>query len=151
MESSLAAVADRVYFAGKISQELLPCYFAIADLFFFPSRHDGWAVVINEACGAGLPIVTTYSTGAAWDLVEHGRNGYVLDRDDCDGFVSALDKLVADASLRCLMGEQSRLSVQSLRPALAAQRWLDHVQELSNGSAANQFCSVGPAPSDAQE
>lgn len=87
LHEALAAGVDtsirhRVHFAGQVPQEDLPAYFGAASVFVFPSRHDGWAVVINEACGAGLPIVATRSTGAVRDLVTDGFNGFVVDRDD---------------------------------------------------------------------
>ncbi len=43
-----------VIFAGYRDQSELPGIFAAADVFVFPSRYDGWAVVINEACAAGF-------------------------------------------------------------------------------------------------
>jgi glycosyltransferase involved in cell wall biosynthesis len=60
-------LANRVHFAGQVEQADLPLWFGAADVFVFPSRHDGWGVVINEACGAGLPIIAADSVGAARD------------------------------------------------------------------------------------
>jgi glycosyltransferase involved in cell wall biosynthesis len=71
-----------VHFAGHVAQSELPAFFRAADVFVFPSRHDGWGVVLNEACAAGLPIVTTSAVGAAHDLVKDGWNGFVVPRDD---------------------------------------------------------------------
>ncbi|MBN1268934.1 MAG: glycosyltransferase family 4 protein [Kiritimatiellae bacterium] len=73
---------DRVHFAGQVDYKDLPAYFAAADVFVLPSRHDGWGVVVNEACAAGLPVITTRAVGAARDLVRDGHNGFVIARDD---------------------------------------------------------------------
>ena len=75
-----------VHFTGHVSQNELPAFFHAADVFVFPSRHDGWGVVLNEACAAGLPIVTTSAVGAAHDLVKNGWNGFIVPRDDVAGF-----------------------------------------------------------------
>jgi glycosyltransferase involved in cell wall biosynthesis len=101
-----------IHFAGHVPQNDLPEHFAAADLFVFPSRHDGWGVVINEACAAGLPIVTTRQTGAAYDLVEDGRSGFVLEHDDIDGLVDRLLRLIDDPALREKFGQRSRELVE---------------------------------------
>lgn len=50
-----------------------------AGSFILPSLYEAWGVVIHEAVLAGLPVLTTYQTGAASDFVIHGYNGYVYD------------------------------------------------------------------------
>ena len=97
-----------VHFAGHVSQNELPEHFAAADIFVFPSRHDGWGVVINEACAAGLPVIATQQTGSAYDLVEDGKSGFVFDRDDVNGFADRMLRLIDDPALRKRFGLRSR-------------------------------------------
>ena len=73
---------DRVTFAGFHPVAELPPYFARADLFVLPSRHDGWGVVINQAISAGLPVVASDAVGAAAELVRPDENGYVVPAGD---------------------------------------------------------------------
>lgn len=83
LEASVpAACRDLVRFAGHVPQADLPAHFHAAHVFVLPSRHDGWGVVVNEACAAGLPVIATGAVGAARDLVVDGRNGFVVPRDD---------------------------------------------------------------------
>lgn len=118
------SLADRIRFVGNIPQADLPIWYGAADVFVFPSRHDGWGVVINEACGAGLPIIVTDSVGAARDLVIDGRNGFVIRRDDEAALLSAMKKLARDPALRRQMGSQSRLIAESFTlRAGVAQFW----------------------------
>lgn len=114
---------SRVHFPGHVDQKELPAYFLAADVFVFPSRHDGWGVVINEACAAGLPIITTHQTGAAFDLVEDGRSGFVLERDDIEGFATRMQCLLDDLELREMFGERSRELVQQFSPEHGAIRF----------------------------
>ncbi|HEV7402495.1 MAG TPA: glycosyltransferase family 4 protein [Chthoniobacteraceae bacterium] len=76
----LAALPDeartRIEYAGFQAPDDLPRFFARADVFVLPSRYDGWGVVVNQALGAGLPIICTYQVGAGHDLVTAGFNGY---------------------------------------------------------------------------
>ncbi len=114
---------DRVHFAGHVPQQELPAIFAAANVFVFPSRHDGWGVVINEACAARLPIITTHQTGAARDLVEHGKSGFVLERDDVEGFATAMTHLIEHPEDRAAFGERSRALVEQFSPVNGAERF----------------------------
>jgi glycosyltransferase involved in cell wall biosynthesis len=70
-----------VEFAGFARQEALPGLYAQARIFLFPTSWDPWGVVGNEACAAGLPLLVSPEAGVAGELV----------RDDCNGFVLALE------------------------------------------------------------
>ncbi|MFH1457314.1 MAG: glycosyltransferase [Patescibacteria group bacterium] len=53
-------------------------YYAISDMLILPSREEVWGLVINEALACGLPVITTNKVGASADLVENGKNGYII-------------------------------------------------------------------------
>ena len=103
---------DRVHVVGHIPYPGIPAYFKAADVFVFPSRYDGWGVVINEACAAGLPVITTSAVGAARDLVVDGYNGFVLERDDTEGFYRKMKHLAENPAQARVMGERSHEIVQ---------------------------------------
>ena len=126
------ALRTRVHFPGHVPQTELPAYFTVADVFVFPSRHDGWGVVINEACAAGLPIITTRQTGAAFDLVYEGGNGFVLERDDVDGFAKAMQHLLEDPELRRTFGKRSRDLVRQFSPENGALHFRETVTTCIN-------------------
>ena len=65
-------------FAGFVRQDELPCLYASARIFLFPTKMDTWGVVVNEACAAGLPVLVSPFAGSAYELVRHGENGFVL-------------------------------------------------------------------------
>jgi putative transposase len=53
---------------GYFSQNELPYYYALTRVFLFPTLLDPWGVVANEACAAGVPVITCSNAGAAGDL-----------------------------------------------------------------------------------
>jgi glycosyltransferase involved in cell wall biosynthesis len=97
---------DRIHFLGFQQPAALPEIFAAADMFVLPSRHDGWGVVVNEALGAGLPIIVSDRVGAR-DLVENGRNGFITIAGDIDSLASALLELGRSSDLRKSFGRSS--------------------------------------------
>lgn len=82
-----------------------------ADMFLFPSLEEGSPLVIYEACGCGLPTVT--SPMGAGRIVRDGCEGFVIDPYDAAGWCAALRKLAADVVLRRRMSsaafERARL------------------------------------------
>lgn len=72
-----------------------------ADIFVFPSLEEGSPLVTYEACGFGLPVVTT-AMGAG-RIVRHGCEGLVLDPYDAAGWIAALRLLAEDAQCRRTM------------------------------------------------
>ncbi len=86
-------IDDRVAFAGEADDTTLPGYYAAADLFVLPTRHEGYGMAVAEALARGLPVIST-RTGAIGDLVgEHA--GIVVAPGDADAFSMALS-LVLD-------------------------------------------------------
>lgn len=120
--------AGRVHFVGHRPAEELPGWFGVADVFVFPSRYDGWATVINEACAARLPVITTEGVGAARLLVEHDRSGYVVARDDPCALHETMERLAADADRRLRFGTRSGALVAPYAPDRAVTRFLEALQ-----------------------
>jgi glycosyltransferase involved in cell wall biosynthesis len=84
----------------------IPGLMAQADLFVFPSLEEGGPLVAYEAMGAGLPsVVSPMGAGAA---VRHGREGFVIDPHDTDGWVETIRRLVRDSDLRHTLGASAQ-------------------------------------------
>ncbi|MGD9872949.1 MAG: glycosyltransferase family 4 protein [Kiritimatiellia bacterium] len=132
METELRSmVSDRVRFSGSVKRDDLPALYGDADVFVFPSRHDGWGVVINEACGAGLPVIVTSSTGAAADLVADGVNGIVVPRDDPESLYQAMRFLADHPESRAAFGARSREKSALVDIPTGVDRFVRAVEDLS--------------------
>ncbi len=116
-----------------------------ADIFLFPSFEEGSPLVIYEACGAGLPIVTT-SMGAG-RIIRDAREGFVRDAYDADGWIAAIRALANDAGLRKRMSIAAVKRAQSfIWPTVARQRHGQILDAVSNSSRNARACSpVQPA------
>ena len=78
-----ARMADKVRaeFNGHAAQHELPGLYRSARIFLFPTLHDVWGVVANEACAAGLPVIVSPHSGVAGELVLDGQNGFICELD----------------------------------------------------------------------
>ncbi len=72
--------------------------------FVFPSQEEGFARVISEAMGAGLPILASYESGAT-TLVEDGVEGFILHGRDPQHIAEAMLRVAGDGELCQRMGE----------------------------------------------
>lgn len=122
-----AELKGRVHFTGFLDQAELPAFFAAADVFVFPSRHDGWGVVVNEACAAGLPVLVSKQTGAALDLVNDNVNGYRLDCEDVDGFAAKMLGFCEHPEQIERFGKKSREIVRRFSTEEGAARFFECV------------------------
>ena len=125
-----ANIADHVEFIGHKDPSELPDEFVQADMFCLPSRHDGWGVVVNEALGAGLPIIVSDAVGAGRDLVRDGYNGVVTPAEDVNALADALLRIGGDDDLRLRMAQNSRELAKSWGLEEGARRWVQVAQSV---------------------
>ncbi len=105
----LGPAAARTDFHDAAGWDDLPKLCAEADVLCAPSRNDGWGLVVPEAMAAGLPVVASVGMGAALDLVEPGKDGWLVPGDSAPQLYEAL-RAAADLSpaQRTAMGEAAR-------------------------------------------
>lgn len=110
---SAAAASEnvRVEFHGFAKQQELPALYQSARLFLFPTLWDPWGVVANEACAAGLPVIVTPNAGAAGELVQDGKNGFICDLE-LDTWTEHAVELLSNQALYDEFSERS-LSIVS--------------------------------------
>ena len=121
---------SRIDALGFRPPEELPALFGDADVFVLPSRHDGWGVVVNEALGAGLPIICSEAVGAAHDLVEPGRNGVRVEAGRERPLYEALREVATSEALRERWAEGTRALCQDWTLGAGVDRWMHAVEEI---------------------
>lgn len=89
-------------YAGFIQSNEIPAIFQKGRILLFPTRSEAWGVVSNEACAAGIPVITTNEAGAAGELIVHGENGFVLP-PDAGVWAEHIRKLLKDKELYIAM------------------------------------------------
>jgi glycosyltransferase involved in cell wall biosynthesis len=92
-------IMERVIFAGYKQSWELPKYYALADLFVFPTLYDHFGLVVIEALASGLPVICSQFAGSALDLIKDGVNGYIIDPRNIENLSDSLVNILADESL----------------------------------------------------
>lgn len=107
---SALGISDSVFFAGALSQEEVFSFYRCnhVDLFVNVSEAEGIPISIMEALSFGIPCVAT-RVGGNPEIVHHGENGFLIDKDFEDGELSALiDHVVNSNGL--VLGKAARVS-----------------------------------------
>jgi D-inositol-3-phosphate glycosyltransferase len=88
-------VAAQVRFLGAQPQELLPDYFAAADVVAVPSHYESFGMVALEAMASGAAVVASNAGGMAL-TIEEGRSGLLVLPDDDEALASQIARLLDD-------------------------------------------------------
>ena len=108
LEALAAELGTRLVVLPELAWERIVERYAVADVFALLSRHEPWGVAVNEAAACGLPLVLSDRVGAAFDVLEDGRNGVLVPADDAHAAADALHELIADPERRAAAGAASR-------------------------------------------
>lgn len=125
-------IIGKVIFAGIVQRPRLFYYYLAADVFVFPSRYDGWGVVINEAMSAGLPVITTDEVGSAIDMVTEGKSGHIVPVGDVDRFAQRMAELAQSPNLRQCMGCEARTTAEAFTAKMGADKMVSALKTLTS-------------------
>lgn len=102
-------LSSRVIFVGPLHGAEKREAFAAADVFVLPTHSENFGIVIAEALGAGVPVITT--KGAPWEDLQTHRCGWWVDAS-----ADAVRKALLEATQRpkeelVTMGQKGRILV----------------------------------------
>lgn len=89
---------DAVTFTGKVTPGRMAELYEAADIYLNASNVDNMPLSILEAFACGLPVVST-DAGGIPHLVQHGRNGLLVEREDDVALAREALRLLEDSGL----------------------------------------------------
>lgn len=96
-----------IKFLPFMKPEELRLYYQVADVFVLPTRYDIWGLVVNEAMAQALPVVTTEQCVAGLEMIDDGKNGFVVPVDDEHRLAEKINHILQDEKLRMSMARNS--------------------------------------------
>jgi colanic acid/amylovoran biosynthesis glycosyltransferase len=103
-QANILGLADDVDFLGSLPEADTLLEISSSDVLVLPSFMEGLPIVLMEALGLGVPVVATRVAGIP-ELVEEGRTGLLFSPSNWIELAEALDRLVADPTLRRRLGK----------------------------------------------
>ncbi len=91
-------LTDRVRFIPPVAREDLVSFYQSADAVIVPSRSETFGLVAAEAQSCGIPVIASAVGGLPY-IIEDGRSGILIQRQEPSEFAAAIDSLLSDPDL----------------------------------------------------
>ena len=112
-------LTDAVSFLGPRPQDVLPSYYAAADVTVVPSYYESFGMVALEAMACGSPVIAS-RVGGLVTTVRDGVTGFLVPESDVGALADRIQALIADPDLRWRIGREGvRWAAQHRWPCVA--------------------------------
>jgi glycosyltransferase involved in cell wall biosynthesis len=118
--------------------------FARSSLYAMTSRREGFPMVLLEAMGVGLPVVSVDCYTGPRDIVTDGVDGRIVPEEDRPALVEALSELMGDDAKRKAFGAAALEAAARYDPARIAARWEERLHELGAAKPPGRRSIAGP-------
>ena len=118
-------INDKVIFTGFLDNPYpLLCG---ADLFISASSNEGLANALLEAMYLELPVITT-AAGGAGDIIEHGRNGFLVDRGNHEQLARLIEHIYLCDKEK--LGRISKAGRRTILDRFSIERMAEELQRI---------------------
>ena len=107
----LKNIEDRVHFIPMVDKEKLREYLSKCSIFVLPSLFECMPVTLLEAMASGKPVIASDIPGPK-DIITHGYNGFLFEKENVDELKNYLELLIEDKELRKRIRENARKTVE---------------------------------------
>ncbi|MGP9733566.1 Stealth CR1 domain-containing protein [Brachybacterium sp. AOP42-C2-15] len=120
--------------AGRV--ELMPpttdieAEWARASLGALASSSEGLPLVLLEARGAGLPVIAYDCETGPREVIESGKDGFLVPVGHVQGLASSLRLLMGDEGRREAMSARAAESLRRFSPDVVAEQWHTLLEDL---------------------
>ncbi len=132
-EIEKAGMSERFDLPGWVTPDTVLEYFAKSDILFMPSLSEGLPVVGVQALATGLAIVAS-KIGGFLDLVDNGKNGYLIEVRDVSAFSNSLREIISDPSVLLRLREASVEKSHQFDIQKVAEQYQAILQGVLNGN-----------------
>ncbi len=88
-------LSEMTIFPGRLSHDILPLYYAAADVCLVPSHYEPFGLVAIEAMACGTPVIASNVGGLKFTVIPE-ETGLLVPPHDVAGFATAIDRILSD-------------------------------------------------------
>lgn len=128
-------ISENVRFIGHVENQRLINELENSHVFVLPSSYEGFGIAFLEGMAFGLPAIGI-NTGGAAEIIEHGVNGFLLDKSEPKELAKWLSRLANDRKLLATMGKAALSSFEKFptwqKSMTLAQNFLTEMTQKGN-------------------
>ena len=123
-----------MFFKGFLEGDELIKEYVNSSLFILPTREDCFDLVTLEAMCCGLSVISSKYADSAYDLIEEGRNGYIVDPYDKKSLSDAIEKFLADGKLIENMGQTGKIMTGKFNFSQTSKGFIEAIKAIEKVS-----------------
>ncbi len=112
---------DRVILKGNTNN--VRSHICKAQVFVLPSNYEGMPNALIEAMSLALPVISTNSSKAIGTIIENGKNGLIIPKNNVKELEKALRKVLENASLRKSLAKEAAKVKNIYAKKKIIQKW----------------------------
>ena len=94
-----------------------------SSIFVFPSRFEGFGLVLIEAMACGVPVVSFDCENGPRSIITDGDDGFLIPPFNINLFAEKIMLLMKDQELRCKMGANAQITASQYEIDKIGQQW----------------------------
>lgn len=106
-------------------------HYISSSVYAMTSRYEGLPMVLLEAQAFGLPIISFNCKCGPSDIVDNGKNGFLVEEGNVPAFASQLRKVMADVELRKKMSRNALEASKKFSVEPVMSRWMQLFESLT--------------------
>jgi L-malate glycosyltransferase len=132
-EKLISIAGKNVSFLPFQERESLIAHMKSAKVFVLPSTREGFGITALEALACGTPVITTdHPDNAAADLIEDGKNGWIVSLNEKE-LRKKICEILSNEPLRQTMGENAKITAMDYSWDKIAEETLKEYSDIIHG------------------
>ena len=104
-----------------------------ASLLLHTAAYEGMPMVLIEAMGAGVPVVSFDCPCGPSDIIKDGQTGFLVEHRNEEELARAAIRVLSDEKLRHRLGDASFTEARRYAPERVVAMWVRELEELTAG------------------
>ncbi len=120
---------DKVTLHGFQKKDYIDRILQSSSIYLMTSYTESFGIVLIEAMSHGLPCIAFSSAEGARELIDSGRNGYLINNRNSEAYIKKVEDLMNDRTTRKTIGLEGRKSIRKYSVEEVSGFWYNLIDE----------------------
>lgn len=119
---------DKVTLHGFRKKDYIDKVLQKSSIYLMTSHTESFGIVLIEAMSHGLPCIAFSSAEGARELIDSGRNGYLINNRNFEAYIKKVEDLMNDQDTRKTIGREGRSSIKKYTGEEVVKDWYNLIE-----------------------